>query len=784
MYKHLFVAIRSLTPLGAMAALLLFQGAVQAQINTIWRVNPNSSFSNSSNWSAGVPSPNDNALFIAPGAYNVTMNANATVSNLFKDGGELTLLGPQNLRVTNGVILNTGAFNIRNDAAFDVRSDLTLATNNTSEMSLVAGALNVVGNLTMGEENGAEATLSSGLSEMRCDRAFIGANGQGNLNVLNASSFVCSELVVADNVDSIGRVELRFGANRINAGSTIVGSSGDGELELCDFAVLETDSVNCGNKTGGRGLIFMEDSSTVDTENVVIGFQGLGAILASSSANFSARDVVMAVEPGSLAGLLVDGDSTFTCDNLDVAIDGLANIDIQGSGLLNVGEEATVNAGGRIAFESFGRLQCTDGIEIDGGEIEFESGTGTIDSDIRIRGGGAIRAVDGRGVITGDVIHDGSEFFISPQNEFAIEGNYSGRGSFSGSGTVIFSGAVSIGSGIMTAEWDANLVFRQTSDFKVQIGQGQFDRLLIDGSLNLQSGGISVAVVSGIAPSPGTQYEIARTTGSATGTFGGFPNNSTFTSNDGTPFRISYLSDRIILTVEEDEVCNGSVGILNGDLIVNGTLGRDDISVFSIGATIGVTVNQDCSATFDASEVSRVVVNGFGGADTINASSLAIPTMLNGGFGPDEIFGGMSTNTILGGPGPDTIYGGPLNDILNAGRGQDTVFALAGDDLVIGGDADDFISGGPGDDELLGGLGADTLEGNGGDDTLVGNVGADTLNGGSGNDSLSGLGGPDVLIGASGNDMLRGGEGFDTLNGGAGIDSALDNGEIEIGIEN
>ena len=783
MYKR--VAIRSFGPLGtfgALVTLLLFQSALSAQITTTWVVRPNTGFSGNANWTNGVPGSNDTALFTSPGEYDVTMNVDAEVRRMFHTLGELTLQGPGRLRVANEVQLNT-AFRIQNDATFDVRSDLTLATTGTSQMGVLAGNLNVVGDLVMGEVDGAEATLSSGLSETSCDRAFVGANGEGNLNVFNSSGFVCNELIVADNVDALGRVKLQFGANWIDAGTTIVGSAGNGDLRLCDFANLESDEIVCGNKAGGLGIIRMEDASMVDTENVVIGFQGLGAILVNSG-SVSARNVVLAVEPGSQAALVVDGDSTFTCDNLDVGIEGIANIAIQGSGFLNVGEEATVNAGGRIAFESSGRLQCTEGIDVEGGRIEFETGTATIDSDIRLRGGGLIRATGGRGIITGDVLHDGSEFFISPQNEFVIEGDYSGRGSFSGGGSIIFSGAVSIGSGIMTAEWDTRVDLQQSSDWKVEIEQGQFDRLLLNGSLNLRNGELSVAVVSGFTPSPGTQYEIVRTTGSVTGTFGGLANNSTFTSDDGTEFRVSYLSDRIIWTVEEVEACDGSVAIVDGELIVSGTQGPDDISVFSVGATIGVTVNEDCSATFDASAVSRVVVNGFGGADTINASSIAIPTLINGGFGPDEIFGGTSTNEILGGPGPDTIHGGPQNDVLNAGRGRDTVFAFAGDDLVIGGDSDDFISGGPGNDELLGGLGADTLEGNGGDDTLIGNVGADTLNGGSGNDSLSGLGGPDVLIGASGNDMLRGGEGFDTLNGGAGIDTALDNGEVEISIEN
>ena len=231
-----------------------------------------------------------------------------------------------------------------------------------------------------------------------------------------------------------------------------------------------------------------------------------------------------------------------------------------------------------------------------------------------------------------------------------------------------------------------------------------------------------------------------------------------------------------------------TIDLVNGELLIDGTVGPDDLVVTEVGGMLTVDVDTPAGSCVLANVVSsqlvsRIVINGFGGADFIQVNA-AIPTTINGGFGPDEIFGGSEINEIFGGPGPDMICGGPMDDIINAGRGQDLVFALGGDDLVIGGDADDELIGGPGDDQLLGGLGADTLIGNGGDDILIGNVGADTLNGGAGNDELSGLGGPDVLLGGGGDDELRGGEGFDTLNGGAGNDTALDNGEVEIGIEN
>ena len=229
--------------------------------------------------------------------------------------------------------------------------------------------------------------------------------------------------------------------------------------------------------------------------------------------------------------------------------------------------------------------------------------------------------------------------------------------------------------------------------------------------------------------------------------------------------------------------CSDFVNVVAGDMTINATQGPDTIFVMQLGGTLAVTVNQECFQTFPLANIDHVTINGFGGADFIEVDA-AITTTITGGFGADTIIGGTRANEIFGGPGPDMITGGPADDILNAGRGLDTVFGLAGNDQIIGGDANDILNGGAGDDDILGGLGGDTLIGGNGNDFLVGNTGADILSGGGGNDNLIGQGGPDELSGGPGNDTLNGGAGFDTLDGGSGIDTAVDNGEVEINIEN
>ena len=232
-----------------------------------------------------------------------------------------------------------------------------------------------------------------------------------------------------------------------------------------------------------------------------------------------------------------------------------------------------------------------------------------------------------------------------------------------------------------------------------------------------------------------------------------------------------------------DADCEAFVEIVDGVMLINATGGSDDITVTQTANMVTVNVNNACRESYSLRDIDQIVVNAFGGSDFIQIDAF-VNTIVHGGNGADVILGGSLGGELFGGPGPDTILGGPADDLIDAGFGTDTVFGFAGNDELLGGPGVDTLDGGAGDDELFGGLGGDSLSGGSGSDLLVGNVGADFLSGGGGDDKLMGLGGPDELLGGSGNDDLQGGAGFDMLNGGGGNDTSLDNGEVEIQIEN
>lgn len=56
---------------------------------------------------------------------------------------------------------------------------------------------------------------------------------------------------------------------------------------------------------------------------------------------------------------------------------------------------------------------------------------------------------------------------------------------------------------------------------------------------------------------------------------------------------------------------------------------------------------------------------------------------------------------LQGGRGPDTVFGGGDDDCLEGQQGADTLYGDDGDDYVLGADGvegNDFVSGGPGFD--------------------------------------------------------------------------------------
>jgi len=133
--------------------------------------------------------------------------------------------------------------------------------------------------------------------------------------------------------------------------------------------------------------------------------------------------------------------------------------------------------------------------------------------------------------------------------------------------------------------------------------------------------------------------------------------------------------------------------------IVNGAGAGDIVTILAAtGAPIpnSVLFRRTNLIPFDVTmgNTERLRVNGLGGDDVVDASSLSV------GLIALELFGGAGNDTLTGSRGNDVMDGGEGNDTLIGGLGNDSIVGGPGDDIMIWnpGDATDTNDGGPGND--------------------------------------------------------------------------------------
>jgi Ca2+-binding RTX toxin-like protein len=153
-------------------------------------------------------------------------------------------------------------------------------------------------------------------------------------------------------------------------------------------------------------------------------------------------------------------------------------------------------------------------------------------------------------------------------------------------------------------------------------------------------------------------------------------------------------------------------------LQVIGTDSGDSITVSQTQTSIVVTEN-GVSQTFQIGQITRVVIDGNGGNDNIDCTTLKTKCSIDGDDGDDTVIGSEKSDRIDGGEGEDSLIGGKGSDNM---RGEDD------DDIVRGGKGNDTVNGGSGEDNLTGDENDDLLNAN--DDIFE-----DTLTGGSGTDT-------------------------------------------------
>jgi len=124
-------------------------------------------------------------------------------------------------------------------------------------------------------------------------------------------------------------------------------------------------------------------------------------------------------------------------------------------------------------------------------------------------------------------------------------------------------------------------------------------------------------------------------------------------------------------------------------VIANGTGSGDQFNVTFANGIVTVVGAHETTTIADAEFNDHLVVNGLGGNDVLNASTMpasAIQLTLDGGAGDDKITGGQGADLLIGGEGNDTVTGGLGADVALLGAGDDRFIWRPGDgsDVVEG----------------------------------------------------------------------------------------------------
>jgi Ca2+-binding RTX toxin-like protein len=151
-------------------------------------------------------------------------------------------------------------------------------------------------------------------------------------------------------------------------------------------------------------------------------------------------------------------------------------------------------------------------------------------------------------------------------------------------------------------------------------------------------------------------------------------------------------------------------------VVINATAGDDAIVVTNDNGVVTVLGLSTVVTITNFEATDRIVINGLGGDDVIEASGLGTAMALteNGGPGDDVLLGSPGNDTITGGDGDDLLNGGGGQDVLDGGGGSNVVIqapvlggnnSAAGGDVLFGSSADDtfvIAAGAPGNEVIMG----------------------------------------------------------------------------------
>src|SRR5262249_16035103 len=163
----------------------------------------------------------------------------------------------------------------------------------------------------------------------------------------------------------------------------------------------------------------------------------------------------------------------------------------------------------------------------------------------------------------------------------------------------------------------------------------------------------------------GSRVRLARDVGNVTMDVNGTETIDLAAAGDADTITVNDLTGTDVSNVNIDLGANGAGDGQIEPVVINATNAADSITLTNNNAVTRVPglAGTVTITNFEAND--KLVINGLGGDDVVNASCLTgMLLTANGGDGDDVLIGSAGDDVLTGGAGDDVLNGGPGQDIL------------------------------------------------------------------------------------------------------------------------
>ena len=194
------------------------------------------------------------------------------------------------------------------------------------------------------------------------------------------------------------------------------------------------------------------------------------------------------------------------------------------------------------------------------------------------------------------------------------------------------------------------------------------------GTDTLQFNGANVAENIDISAN-GSRVRLFRDVGNVTMDVNGIEQINVAANGGADNITVNDLAGTGVRDVALDLGSAGDPAATSHTVVVNATNGNDVINIIDNNGVVTITGLAEDLTISDFNANDRIVINGLGGDDVINATGLgsAIQLVANGGDGNDVLLGGNGVETLNGEAGDDILIGGGVQNVLNGGPGGNVV---------------------------------------------------------------------------------------------------------------